>query len=376
MSCSTSITADLINDCTKRPVKGIYPMAWVLPFYGSEAVLTGNELESLYTPQHLFSKIEATKFNLNAGSELVSSSEVKENGYIHKFSGILNQVANADLDKMDGIIVVVKRGTDFIAYGVQNGLWKTSQTRTANDNSGLVSVEFATRTDQEESYSEYYYDTTLELLMYGNRQNFVFEGNSRTCHDRHGAYPTPPEYANQFPSYPEQLLRLSNFKNKGTYTNVATWGQANNVILNETRYNTLIKPLRPTANGGEVGIDKAYLFIMTGIGDVIFNPSTVNTQIANYKAYCDRAKADGFTVVVVGEYYGQNFTFSQTAENARLAYNQAMADYATAESIDMYVDLDPIIGVTINSYFADTTFHLKSTAKGLIAEHINSLFEI
>ena len=39
MSCNTNLVADIINDCTKRPTRGIYPTAWIMPFEGSEYML-------------------------------------------------------------------------------------------------------------------------------------------------------------------------------------------------------------------------------------------------------------------------------------------------------------------------------------------------
>ena len=165
MSCNTELIADVINDCTKRPTRGIYPTAWIMPFEGREYTLKNvfgeknpvyNEIELLTAPAINFYKMQAEKFALNVGSELVTS-DVKMNGYIHKFTGIISQVGNKMLDTMDGIIVIVKKGDKYLCYGLQNGLWKSAQSRMANDNSGLVTVEFASRADMEEDYSEYYF---------------------------------------------------------------------------------------------------------------------------------------------------------------------------------------------------------------------------
>ena len=165
MSCNTDLIADVINDCTKRPTRGIYPTAWIMPFEGREYTLINvlgeknpiyNEIELLNAPAINFYKMQAEKFALNVGSELVQS-DVKKNGYTHKFTGIISQVGNKMLDTMDGIIVIVKRGDTYLCYGLQNGLWKSAQSRMANDNSGLVTVEFASRADMEEDYSEYYF---------------------------------------------------------------------------------------------------------------------------------------------------------------------------------------------------------------------------
>ena len=169
MSCNTELIADVINDCTKRPTRGIYPTAWVMPFAGREYLLKTvigenpavyNEIEQLTAPALNFYKIGAEKFALNVGSELITS-EVKKNGFIHKFTGILSQVGNKMLDTMDGIIVIVKKGDAYMCYGLQNGLWKSAQSRMANDNSGLMTVEFASRPDMEEDYSEYFFNLNV-----------------------------------------------------------------------------------------------------------------------------------------------------------------------------------------------------------------------
>ena len=186
MSCSTNLIADIINDCTKRPTRGIYPTAWIMPFEGRQYSLKTvigenpsvyNEIEQLTAPAINFYKIEAEKFALNVGSELVQS-DVKKNGFTHKFTGIISQVGNKMLDTMYGIIVIVKKGDKYLCYGLQNGLWKSAQSRMANDNSGLVTVEFASRADMEEDYSEYFFNfgeldysgksmtaDTIELLL-------------------------------------------------------------------------------------------------------------------------------------------------------------------------------------------------------------------
>jgi hypothetical protein len=186
MSCSTNLIADIINDCTKRPTRGIYPTAWIMPFEGRQYTLKTvleenpsvyNEIEQLTAPAINFYKIEAEKFALNVGSELVQS-DVKKNGYTHKFTGIISQVGNKMLDTMDGIIVIVKKGDKYLCYGLQNGLWKSAQSRMVNDNSGLVTVEFSSRSDMEEDYSEYFFNfgeldysgksmtaNTIELLL-------------------------------------------------------------------------------------------------------------------------------------------------------------------------------------------------------------------
>ena len=153
MKC-TFITQDIVCN---RSIKGIEPIAYILPFEGLNVVVddvTGEAKLIYNTNQSTFSTIQATKFALNAGSSVVSS-EVKENGFKHTFTAILAQVANGDLDKMDGIAVIVKYVSGgYAILGAENGLYKTAQSRMVNEESGLVTVTYETREGMEEMLSE------------------------------------------------------------------------------------------------------------------------------------------------------------------------------------------------------------------------------
>lgn len=153
MKC-TFLTQDIVCN---RSIKGIEPIAYILPFEGLNVVIddaTGEAKLIYNTNQSTFSTIQATKFALNAGSSVVSS-EVKENGYKHTFTAILAQVANGNLDKMDGIVVIVKYlSGGYAILGSENGLYKTAQSRMVNEESGLVTVTYETREGMEEMLSE------------------------------------------------------------------------------------------------------------------------------------------------------------------------------------------------------------------------------
>ena len=153
MTC-TFLTQDIVCN---RSIKGIEPIAYILPFEGLNVVVddvTGEAKLIYNTNQSTFSTIQATKFALNAGSSVVSS-EVKENGYKNTFTAILAQVANGDLDKMDGIVVIVKYlAGGYAILGAGNGLYKTAQSRMVNEESGLVTVTYETRDGMEEVLSE------------------------------------------------------------------------------------------------------------------------------------------------------------------------------------------------------------------------------
>lgn len=165
MSCNL-LTSDIVNSCTS--VRGLNPKAWIFPFVGTKVFfeeLEDSQRQTYKTVQLIGSAnqlgpsvFEAFKYGLNAGSDVVVS-EVRKNVFSHYFSGVLqpSSVATQEaLDKMDGVIVVVLTNEGkYLVYGAENGLWKSSQTKRANDNTALHTVEFASREGLEESQSEY-----------------------------------------------------------------------------------------------------------------------------------------------------------------------------------------------------------------------------
>jgi hypothetical protein len=161
------ITDDIINLCIGVR-KGIEPTAWIIPYSGTTVVFDSTnpyEITTLLPNQKWFPKITATKFGLNAGSTIVTS-EVKEDAFKHTFQAVIGGLGTSErlsLDTMDGIIVIVKRNTlttdtRYAVYGAQHGLWKSSHTQMANDNSSMVTATYESRTDMEEDYSEYTMD--------------------------------------------------------------------------------------------------------------------------------------------------------------------------------------------------------------------------
>ena len=160
MDCNY-LTKDIINDCQNLPVKGVSPIAYILPYYGTNVFFDVDSegakiVKLLSNPiQAEFSIISASNFAFNAGSEAVLNDAVQTR-HKHFFSFILSQTGNANLDKMAGIIVLSKNNSGkWLIYGAENGLWKKTQARKANDNLGLVTVEYESMEGKEESLSEY-----------------------------------------------------------------------------------------------------------------------------------------------------------------------------------------------------------------------------
>lgn len=178
MSCATLVVSDIVNDCTKRPVKGLKPKAWV--FNMGEAVITktANKITGLTKASGKTSfTVEGFKDFMNAGYEAVIAENLPT-AFKHKFN--LNfwgatAAEKANVDSADNILVIVQANGSqlegcFLAYGINNGLWKSAQSKMANDNQGVNVIEFATREGQGEDYSEYVlwvtdYATTLAALV-------------------------------------------------------------------------------------------------------------------------------------------------------------------------------------------------------------------
>ena len=120
---------------------------------------------------------EGAKDFITAGHEAVVA-ENKLTVYKHNFSVQafpLTAVEKENLDVADNIIVIVEVNGEkgegvFLAYGVTNGLWKATQTKSSADNNALTTYEFSSRDQMEERYSEYVvmmadYDATKTALI-------------------------------------------------------------------------------------------------------------------------------------------------------------------------------------------------------------------
>ena len=120
---------------------------------------------------------EGAKDFITSGHEAVVA-EKKLTVYKHNFSiqaFPLTAIEKENLDMIDNIIVIVEANGEkgegvFLAYGVTNGLWKATQTKSSADNNALTTFEFSSRDQMEERYSEYVvfmtdYDATKTALI-------------------------------------------------------------------------------------------------------------------------------------------------------------------------------------------------------------------
>ena len=177
MSCNTKITADIL-ECAKLPTKGLKSKAWIFNADEVTFTMTKNKITAITMASGKTSfTAEGAKDFISAGYEAVVA-ENKLTVYKHNFSiqaFPLTAVEKENLDVADNIIVIVETNGEkgegvFLAYGVTNGLWKTTQTKSSADNNALTTYEFASRDQMEERYSEYVvmmadYDATKTALI-------------------------------------------------------------------------------------------------------------------------------------------------------------------------------------------------------------------
>ena len=166
MACSTKIVADIVNSC--RSIKGLKPKAWIAN--GGDATLTivNNTITLVANaPATTLFTLEGFKDFMNAGYEATVAENMPT---VFKSKFTVNVTAataaeKANIDKADNITVFVQSNDGTIlVYGAKYGLWKTAQSKMANDNNGLTAVEFASREGMDEEYSEYIYTGTAASL--------------------------------------------------------------------------------------------------------------------------------------------------------------------------------------------------------------------
>jgi hypothetical protein len=177
MSCTTKITADIL-ECSKLPTKGLKGKAWIFNADEVNFTIAKNKITAITMASGKTSfTAEGAKDFITAGHEAVVA-ENKLTVYKHNFSiqaFPLNATDKENLDVTDNIIVIVEANGEkgegvFLAYGVTNGLWKTTQTKSSADNNALTTYEFSSRDQMEERYSEYVvymsdYDSTKTALI-------------------------------------------------------------------------------------------------------------------------------------------------------------------------------------------------------------------
>ena len=183
--CTKGIVKTIISDCTTQPVAGTQPKAWLC-----------NRDELSYTPDvtnpsklTAVAPVSGAQFypmlsvgnGNNPGYDGVFAPN-RASRYAHKwsFEGFefdCDSVEN--IDALEDLVLIVEMrdnpadadGT-FRAFGVEFGLWKTSDAWTANDIDGARAIEMTSQEGAGEKYSNYTvlstdYAATLAMLVAG-----------------------------------------------------------------------------------------------------------------------------------------------------------------------------------------------------------------
>jgi len=183
MGCIDGITKDIASTCEEQPVAGVEVLAWA-----------GNRKDATFTYDAVnLSKItdiqmavgeklylmKGVKKLLNPGTSLIVAED-RADRYQHKFNFQGFEFTAEDVENIDSLadlFVVVEMidkvaGGDgtFRAFGVQNGMYKTSLEWTANDIDGAIAIEMASQDGAAEKYPWYTvldtdYATTLAMIV-------------------------------------------------------------------------------------------------------------------------------------------------------------------------------------------------------------------
>ena len=166
-SCNKKVVASIVNAC--KSTKGLKEKAWIFNRTDFTFNKTNNTVTSIAKIGSVVA-FTATGYKdyLNAGHDGVIAENMPTM-FTHKWMASLTAetaAARANIDNADDIVVVVESNDgSLLCYGVDYGLWKTSQAQMANDNTGLTAVEFASREGMTEAYSVYFYTGTKASLV-------------------------------------------------------------------------------------------------------------------------------------------------------------------------------------------------------------------
>lgn len=166
------LVQNIVNTCNQ--IAGIEPTIYFAFREDCKFTKTNNVISAVDIP--FLGVISGVKNFCNAGSDDVESPTT-ENGFKHKLNAIINQSSDV-LDKLEDVIffVTTKDGKS-LAYGVEHGMWKDSQSQMFNDNLGAVTAGWSSLDGQEEKYSEYFVTADLTVIPNANNYDVVSGGS-------------------------------------------------------------------------------------------------------------------------------------------------------------------------------------------------------
>ncbi len=176
MGCLEKITADILADCTAQGSGGNEIKAWLLNLSDEFNITYDATNPSKITGITQGSGVQAytlttTKKGINTGHDIVVEAG-RADRYTHFAAFSSYDMKSADVEAIDNmnnfmIIIESRDKTDdgdgvFKAYGVKFGLFKSADTRRANDAYNSRPLEFTSQEGDTEAYSNYtVFDTDI-----------------------------------------------------------------------------------------------------------------------------------------------------------------------------------------------------------------------
>lgn len=279
----------------------------------------------------------------------------------------LTQITNIDASTYVPVVQGVGAAADDYKM-LPSDFYKTeTNARIAGDNNNYTTLHAEILSEQSDRIAS---DDDIKsdikdlqsIFKYPNTETyFIFVGDSRTDDEKPGGYPTT------MTPYPNILMGLPNFLNKGVKVNAAVWGE--DIQQAFDGYPSRVYPYRP--NG--TTIKEAYLFFMIGINDLAFGNDllpTIQNKIDRFIEYCTRATNDGFKVIALTSFYTDYLTSQKEAD--RIKFNNAIIN--NAHNVFLTVDTDMLMGKDTTSIFWADVLHQSHSGSRLIADYINAQF--
>jgi len=173
--CVNAALQNIVSDCTKNIKGGNETKGWLIPradisSYTQDA--TNPSLISaiaLETGKKAYT-IETNRRGMDSGHDFLRGSDGYQDGYTHAFTvkifGKTVEEREA-IDALDDVVIIVEsrdkdiagNGT-FSVFGLENGLWKSSDSKRANSDRGARLLELGALEEEVETYSAYsFWDT-------------------------------------------------------------------------------------------------------------------------------------------------------------------------------------------------------------------------
>lgn len=181
MACTKAVTQAITNNCASMPASGLKVKAWIFNRADIDSITHDGSNNLLITAITMTGAktafaVTVSKREMNAGYDAVISDNMPD-VYTNYWS-IEPWAKDSDslkqLSEMNDVMLIVETNGPkaegvFEAYGLENGLWKSSASKRANDNRGVPTFEFTSQSGQEESVPNYVfwstdYATTLAAL--------------------------------------------------------------------------------------------------------------------------------------------------------------------------------------------------------------------